>query len=408
MPSTDFVAVIPTRTIPEAGSIKSAFNLPVESTKQRHEQNIYQCVAIYISATAQNTNRPFSSEGSYGGVTLSEITKVACQAPIREADARSSELWRAYDNAGAEGQRQRDIQDRQGHNFRDCINNLPPEILSQIFLLAAREGWERVSPPNILSRLAGVAKYWRDVVVSTPQLWSNVHPGMSSKALQQASRLSKGTPLSFYYPLWRTVVGERDLNNLFEQNLHRIQLLYCHKIPSTLITKLREAPAMTTLVLRGSRLDPSIKISDIPNVRALSIVRQPIEWATPSPHKGLITLRLIDIPTSSNISFVALLEVIKQSQSLETLTLDTVQLASQQADSGRDATPIELLELRSLCLKGLPLTAYNELLARLRFPCCTSVFLRPPIAPRNFAGVGLQRRGAMRCRKPENSQVIPL
>ncbi|CAA7262293.1 unnamed protein product [Cyclocybe aegerita] len=103
---------------------------------------------------------------------------------ISEASARLSEI----DRAAVQIQRLLRDLERERTNVQEFANKyrvliapvweLPPEILSYIFTLALP-----LSPPSEISRrtlrpalvLAHVNQHWRNVALSTPQLWTNIY-----------------------------------------------------------------------------------------------------------------------------------------------------------------------------------------------------------------------------------------
>jgi hypothetical protein len=117
---------------------------------------------------------------------LSEIIKVACQALIREADTQSRHLRLQHDTDTAEYRRQRDLrlaEDRFQKNVHVPLHKLPLEVFSNILVLRHIERVEGFHGPSVMAWLrsvASVARYWRHVVLSTPQLWSFVSDTMST------------------------------------------------------------------------------------------------------------------------------------------------------------------------------------------------------------------------------------
>lgn len=127
---------------------------------------------------------------------LAELVKVACQSLVREADIQSSELRREHDADAVAYRRKRDLEIAElnhQRNWQAPIIQLPVEVFSNILsislLNSSHRHFER------LRELALVAKYWRDVVTSTPRLWAVVSDRMSTVEVDLVLKKSKNVAL---------------------------------------------------------------------------------------------------------------------------------------------------------------------------------------------------------------------
>ncbi|KAK7472150.1 hypothetical protein VKT23_000272 [Stygiomarasmius scandens] len=60
------------------------------------------------------------------------------------------------------------------------MNSMPPEIISEIFLLSLREGEQRT--PHEMLHLTQVCGRWREIASTTPSLWTHLNVSTSSRA----------------------------------------------------------------------------------------------------------------------------------------------------------------------------------------------------------------------------------
>lgn len=130
---------------------------------------------------------------------LSELVKVACQALIREADIKACQLRTQHDAQAVEYRRKRDREladTRYRQNALLPIHNLPVEIFSNVLILVAQG--ESVIRYWKLQSLASVAQYWKQVVLSTPQLWASWHEAMSPTQRRWSLCRSRTVPVDIY------------------------------------------------------------------------------------------------------------------------------------------------------------------------------------------------------------------
>ncbi|KAG8986323.1 hypothetical protein FRB95_013937 [Tulasnella sp. JGI-2019a] len=190
---------------PDVDVVKMALIMLIENTKYKNE--------AYLSTVEQTPDGARNSTGR-----LSELIKLACEALAREADIQSCDLRREHDASALAYRRQRDAQAADlayCHNLLAPVNNLPVEVFSNVLIFAS-VGW---SPTGLnhnkaLRALATVGKYWKEVVFSTPQLWSTLQENMSPKQVNSAIERSRMTPLDTQFEaggVYRDVWRRREL-----------------------------------------------------------------------------------------------------------------------------------------------------------------------------------------------------
>lgn len=124
---------------------------------------------------------------------------MACQTLIREADTRAADLRRVHDCEAGKYRRLRDkrlADTRYRQNSLLPMHKTPVELFSNILVMAldaAPKGSRRVN--DVLRPLASVSKYWKEMVLSTPQAWSFLSDVMSETELRWSLHRSKEAPL---------------------------------------------------------------------------------------------------------------------------------------------------------------------------------------------------------------------
>lgn len=88
------------------------------------------------------------------------------------------------------------IEDAVHHNARLPIHNLPTDIFTQCLPLFIINSYPYYVPCP--KEWASVCKFWRDVIFSTPYLWSIVSSQMSPVDVHLALKRSRTTPLDVY------------------------------------------------------------------------------------------------------------------------------------------------------------------------------------------------------------------
>ncbi|KAG8862969.1 hypothetical protein FRB96_000389 [Tulasnella sp. 330] len=321
-------------------------------------------------------------------VRLSEVIKVACQALVREADTLSRDLRREYDASALKYRRQRDahLADLAYRwNTFAPITNLPIEVFSNILILAAAV--ENVNKhPEVLMALAIVGKHWKEVVISTPQLWSRLQEHMSSAQLKLAIERSGTTPLEIVFQ------GEAQYSGAYAKQrfatavnpvVQRWGTLDCWCPPQGLLDLLEfEASSLQNirLISRVPGDDNRFGLGIGARLRSLELSRVVTDWSS-ARIQGLVSLSLSYIPEKDAPSTTQLTHIIRSSPDLEVLALNEVGVGYPQQSDILDMEPFPPFKhLRMLKLKTIPYDCYNYLLSRLHFSNCLSIELQRDVS----------------------------
>jgi hypothetical protein len=239
-------------------------------------------------------------------------------------------------------------------NMLQPVNRLPPDILCHV----ARCVPDKLAK-NIKSivPLTHVCRYWRETIVSTPDIWTLVSSGNESLALLSLQR-SKAAPLQIDLHL-RT--KDRGFIPILLPRIQNIGSLNIHGISSIeeLVRVLPGVPRLTpnlqSLTLRGTAfwraernqpIDPFVQLTD--TLRYLSLDHFPL---CPSflRLRSLTELDIFDYRL--NVRLDTFLNLLKDNPSLETVTLSIGFTEASLRSSKPDAvveTQLRYLSIRCI------------------------------------------------------------
>ncbi|KAG8878586.1 hypothetical protein FRB98_006055 [Tulasnella sp. 332] len=360
---------------PDIDMVKWALSILVESTKILNEIN--------LSAITGNSNSDECANG-----LMSELIKIACHALVREADIQFSELRREHDARAHAYRHQRNARVAElasRWNALAPINNLPVEVFSNILVFVTA-----VKGPNrqgeVLMSLATVGKYWKEVVFSTPQLWSRLHEYMPSKQLGLAIERSRSTPVDIMfdevarYPMGIGCGRRERFIEAIHPLMQRWRTLDGQSVPQSTLNLLESnALILENICLIGKRWGDFDRfgLGIGAHLLSLELTRVDTDWSSVRI-RGLMTLTLHDLPVNIAPSTAQLSRIIANSPELEELVLSDVGVHNSLDSDTLGAEPFPpLLRLKMLKLRNIPCTSYNYILSRLRFPNCVSIELQP-------------------------------
>lgn len=307
-------------------------------------------------------------------VRMSEIIKVACQALIREADAQSHHLRLEYDAQAARYRHGCAValaEQAYRHNQLQPVQMIPPELLGEVFgiIVPMRDLRRPGAAIALLRRLASVCKHWKEVVLSTPQLWAFISDQLPDRQFKWAIAMSKALPLHI------RVVGYGPGKRHHQETILRLAHRWASLLASTdkdanLPAGFSEAlasptPLLQDLTIASSDGSLNIFLGDGPPLRHLNLSNANMDWSS-GRLRGLTHLELssndgnvhIHSPTISQ-----LMTILANSPNLNYLDL--------HIDAIFDAPPvnttINLPRLRTLTLE-MPSPAGECLLSHLAFP----------------------------------------
>ncbi|KAG8874088.1 hypothetical protein FRB97_006178 [Tulasnella sp. 331] len=358
---------------PEINIVKRALSMLVDSTQSINNTR--------LSMITGNSNSDECVNGR-----MSELIKVACQALVREADIQSSDLRHEHDARALAYRRRRDAQVAElayRQNTLAPINNLPFEVLSDIIVLTVATSVGSIH--KVLLTLATVVKHWKEVVFSTPRLWSKLEESMSPTQLELAISRSSTTRLDILLPGKGLSEDGGVKRNEFVARVipfvQRWRTLDGLQVPDSVLDILEfEAPALQTIRLRRWGRDEISRfgLGIGARLRSLELSRVATTNWDSTRIGGLVSLSLSFIPEQDAPSLTQLCCIIADSPDLEELALNDVAVRPPaESDILSKGTFPSSQRLTMLKLKRIPCTSYNHLLARLHFPNCPSIELQP-------------------------------
>lgn len=297
---------------------------------------------------------------------------MACQALIRKVDTRSRDLQIQHDFDAAEYRRKRDIEladERFRTNTHVQLHKLPLEVFSNI-LVFLHDQIVQEEGAYIITHLrlaALVFRYWRDVILSTPQLWSYLEDSMPKVSRNWCFQRSKLAPLDITFQYTQYTYNTDHPESLIQKALtvcnrwRSLTMRSC--FPETYVEALeRCVPVLRYLKLygRGRHVDLA---EGLPLLH-LTLVGCPIPWDS-SRLRGLTRLELKAITTKNKPTVAALAGIIQASPTLEVLSLCQVEVSF--SDGIEDSPKLSLPSLTTFSLEVDSQTG-DYLLNRIAFP----------------------------------------
>ncbi|PPR07153.1 hypothetical protein CVT24_010701 [Panaeolus cyanescens] len=278
------------------------------------------------------------------------------------------------------------IELRGQRNGQTSISFLPPELLREIFLYL-RDEWpssifETSSVPRVKFgwiNVTHVCRFWREVALQYPQLWTQVDVGLANWAEMVLER-SKGADISLEILPNIETSAQRVLWDVLSQP-HRLRQikLYSRFNSKSLYKEAFErlkdvaAPRLRSLVIAGSCVDlPTILDKNFlgggtPRLRHLDVQGYFIPWTSPI----LSGLHVLNIQPTHNFGSHAsdFLAALRRLPDLEELTLGRL---PQDLESFDKKQVISFPRLAKLTFEGSG-QEFIALLRHLRFPSTVSL-----------------------------------
>ena len=268
------------------------------------------------------------------------------------------------------------------HNSTLPLHHLPAEILVEILRQAFGQ-----NDRKWMAKAAGVCRHWRDVVISTPLLWSNIDLSMTSQYMKLCLARSQEASLRIYVPpdephetpdpsaIFSILsphhprISQVDTVMRFPSAFHRAALRHMVEDGLPALTSLRiETLCEYTLQLTNSHM---------PNVRKLSLSGVTLQWIS-WPLPGLTSLCLLNVTHSrgsdqarGSTLISHILDVLEACSSLETLKYEQMlgpAISPESYWSGiSDKRVVSLPCLQDLSLKTSSADGAAVILAHVAF-----------------------------------------
>lgn len=286
-------------------------------------------------------------------------------------------------------------------HYRRMSCNIPPELLGRIFQVHAtstREPWISADDsitfpacsvgggPYEWIRVTHVCRYWRDVALQAPLLWSHIVLTKNIECINAFLTRSHLAPLHVVQPRVR---GGCFLESILPMASVRVVLAEMHRIRSLelymkwwIFDDMAEllcgpAPALKSLKLStphglydSAFRKPMISFDrdDIKSLEKLTLGAYGFPWNDPAPFKSLKSLR-IERGITEKPAVEQVVYALRFMPDLNTLSLDDVFAPSAKCLSSLPQAPdvVVLRHLEELNLSG-DIVACSSLLAALIFP----------------------------------------
>ncbi|KAG8722619.1 hypothetical protein FRC08_017452 [Ceratobasidium sp. 394] len=259
------------------------------------------------------------------------------------------------------------------------INYLPAEILAPIFIIAVHDSKVLRPKPNASKRidfttvLASVSHYWRQIALSTPELWSYIDLAPRGNQLEYQTlwlERSRNQPLHIRYcTLSGPVSGSVDrMKALIQPHLHRcgswclaVETRFGQEILRTAIIPHAPPPTLQSLTLFASHYQSFLDTNVPPqhdfekflqSVRILRLHSTALGTWVPTAFRNLLELTLDAMSFSEAPTAYELVEILRVCTGLRTLRLSSLPIMPPPFDP--NPKKIYLEELETLSLRRLP------------------------------------------------------
>ena len=204
------------------------------------------------------------------------------------------------------------------------VNRLPPEIISRVAQHASRAGIDT----RWIVPLTHVCRYWRESIISTPEVWTSISSYQKGLAILSLER-SKAAPLQLFLDIG-TLRRDPELGDLILSHIQNTETLMFGDFPTiedltqTLPNFPQSMPNLRSLTLERSRDDPEWDSSTDPfelfphTLRSLWLMDIPLY---PSFLKLRTLTKLFLQYNEVRVSLDAVLDVFEENRSLESVNL---------------------------------------------------------------------------------------
>lgn len=259
------------------------------------------------------------------------------------------------------------------------IYRLPPEILGDIFICAARSAFDSTRPYGWI-KLTHVCDAWREVALHTPRLWSHIHLRRNLAFMREVLARSKEAPLRVNVDLSRYETPE--VVELAFAHLHHTAVLQLRQGFGKAIANISFplfAPVLGRLEL--STDDPESPVANmVQNCRMPELfhldIRSPaflFPWSHPIFQNSLTHLTFSNTGRETSTALHEVLKVLSDMPNLKFVDFDRVLVPPSQS-SHSACTTIHLPQLEVLRLRGL-CEGCTPFLQHIAYPCTTRLYI---------------------------------
>ncbi|KAJ8481820.1 hypothetical protein ONZ51_g5746 [Trametes cubensis] len=240
------------------------------------------------------------------------------------------------------------------------INDIPIELLSEIFLYAKASG----RPPIYNARwhhILRVCRHWFVVATGTPRLWSRILVRKGLSNLRNSLVRSQGVPLDICL-LPYGIPRDSSLTfvvPIITPHIHRLQRIQLDIIPENQVTEAlaflqaHSFPILSALTACATRTDPKqplqLEPDRFPSLRELRVAHLNVFSAAVTPQLTTLNVATYD-GRGTSFDLDALLDVFVTLKNIENLTLSRIAVSNTTTPRPPRYPRVELVQLRSLTL----------------------------------------------------------
>ncbi|KAH9919047.1 uncharacterized protein B0H18DRAFT_658342 [Fomitopsis serialis] len=209
------------------------------------------------------------------------------------------------------------------------VSMLPNETFIEIIRLASADsdGW--CDNTMVLARSMGVCRYWRDLIINTPLLWTRIELSNNTQYIRQFLARSGSASITLSCPYLRRTrlsvlapllephyarVARTDFRFFDDEDAATLPAMLSSFLPCLASISLR----LYSFITLRQRYCMRLESRHLPSLRSLSLERFTLDLTPDFPLSRLVTLRLslVDLP-GDHQCLVTFLDMLEACKSLE-------------------------------------------------------------------------------------------
>ncbi|KAG8980131.1 hypothetical protein FRB90_007810, partial [Tulasnella sp. 427] len=272
---------------------------------------------------------------------------------------------------------------RQRNREQPAIRKLPPEMMTEILLLAVDWSWWDTEK---LRNLASVSTYWRDIILSCSRFWSVVDVTASEEKRTMALKRNHRGPVDLWcygYPASGSMEAFiKDVKSIHPARQQSVLFEYRNGTDDLMEhLQAHNSSLIDLLLYRSARSDALVAFLNLSpegnHLRHIDLRHFALPWSSPRL-TGLTSICLRDIKYNSPLPH-ELCQILYCSPQLERLCVKDVGGLTPEMSSGSTSelpsVLINLPYLGTFAFRNVSRAITREVLARLEARSCSTIMI---------------------------------